>query len=457
MNQIKDDPENTPSSKYYTPDGFNKNITFSNKDFLLLHLNTSSLSFHYEELHNFLVNMPTKPSIFGISESRLKKNNPSLINISLPGYNIEHTDTETASGGTLLYISKSLNNIIRQDLNLYKTKELEMTFIEVILPKRKNLVIGTIYCHPCMDVDEFNTQYLPKILSRISKEIKQKDFVLMGDFNIDLLNCTTDTKVAEFLDKMYFSSFLPQITHPTRISKTSQTLIDIIFSTIIADESKTGNITTVISDHFCQFVSLPIADNAENKKKQFGRNLRNFDKKIFSQDIKNVNWENILEIEKRDPNLSLVKLLAKMNTILDKYLPLRKLSKQEILQRDKPWITKGLNKSVKIKNVTHEKMRRAKDPIRKEELRNTYKIYKNKITKLTRLSKANHYNRFFIENKTNLLKVWQGIKSVINTKPSKTKQSITTLKINDKIISNKKEITETMNKFFCRNTPKNRK
>ena len=42
--------------------------------------------------------MPTKPSIFGISESRLKKNNPSLINISLPGYNIEYTDTESASG-----------------------------------------------------------------------------------------------------------------------------------------------------------------------------------------------------------------------------------------------------------------------------------------------------------------------------------------------------------------------
>ena len=76
---------------------------------------------------------------------------------------------------------------------------------------------------------------------------------------------------------MYSSSFLPQVTHPTRISKTSQTLIDNICSTIIADESKTGNITTVISDHFCQFVSLPVADNAENKKKQFGRKLRNFD------------------------------------------------------------------------------------------------------------------------------------------------------------------------------------
>ena len=297
-----------------------------------------------------------------------------------------------------------------------------------------------------MDADEFNAQYLPKLLSNISKEIKQK--VLMGDFNIDLLNYTSDNKVAEFLDAMYSSSLLPLITHPTRISKTSQTLIDNIFSTIISDESKTGNITTVISDHFCQFVSLPLAENTDNKNSQFGRNFRNFDKEHFSQDIKHVNWENILEIEKGDPNLSLEKYLTKMNSILDKHLPLKKLFKQEILQRDKPWITKGLTKSIKIKNIIHRKMRRATDLIRKEDLSNTYKTYKNKILKLTRLSKANHFNRFFTENKTNLLNVWKGIKSITDTKPSKTKQSITTLRINDKTISNKKDIAETMNKFF---------
>ena len=415
----------------------------------MLHLNISSLPFHYEDLHSFLVNMPTKPSIFGISESKLKKDIPSLINISLPGYNLEKTDTESASGGTLLYISNNLNYINRQDLNLYKTKELETTFIEVILPKQKrNLVVGTIYRHPCMDKDEFNTQYLPKLLSNIKKEIKHKDFVLMGDFNIDLLNYTTDNTVAEFLDKMCSSSLLPQITHPTRISKTSQTLIDNIFSTIISDESKTGNITTVISDHFCQFFSFPFFENTNKTKDQSGRNYRNFDKRPFCEDMDKVNWHNHLETEKRNPNLCLEKFLTKANLIMDKHLPLKKLSQQEILQRDKPWITKGLLKSIKIKNIVHRKMRRAKDLNRKEELHAKYKTYKNRILKLTRLSKANHFNRFFIENKTNLLKVWQGIKSIINTKPSKNKQSITALRVNGKIISDKKNIAETMNKFF---------
>lgn len=68
----------------------------------------------------------------------------------------------------------------------------------------------------------------------------------MGDFNIDLLNYNTNNSIAKFLYKMYSSSLLPLITHPTRIGKTSQTLIDNIFTTGISDESKIGNITTVL-------------------------------------------------------------------------------------------------------------------------------------------------------------------------------------------------------------------
>ena len=94
-------------------------------------------------------------------------------------------------------------------------------------------------------------------------------------------------------------------------------------------------------------------------------------------------------------------------------------------------------------------MRRTRDPLRKEDLFNRFKTYKNKIVKLTRLRKrASHFNHFFIENKKNLLKVWQGVKSIIDTKPSKNKQSITTLRINDEVISDKKNIAEAMNTFF---------
>ena len=124
-----------------------------------------------------------------------------------------------------------------------------------------------------MNTDEFNTQYLPKLLFEISKEVKVKDFLIMGDFNIDLLNYDTSTETSDFLDKMYTSSFLPLITHPTRFGKTSQTLIDNIFTTLINNETKAGNITTVISDHFCQFASLPTLENTTFKNVRYERNF----------------------------------------------------------------------------------------------------------------------------------------------------------------------------------------
>ena len=47
--------------------------------------------------------------IIGISETRLKKTQETIKNIQLENYNIEHVPTESANGGVLLYIKKSIN------------------------------------------------------------------------------------------------------------------------------------------------------------------------------------------------------------------------------------------------------------------------------------------------------------------------------------------------------------
>ena len=49
----------------------------------------------------------------------------------------------------------------------------------------------------------------------------------MGDFNVDLLKYEDDANTADFLDKIYSTSLIPQITSPTRITPRLKTLIDI--------------------------------------------------------------------------------------------------------------------------------------------------------------------------------------------------------------------------------------
>ena len=63
--------------------------------------------------------------------------------------------------------------------------------------------------------------------------------------------------MSDFLEMMLSFPFLPRIVKPTRITPSSQTLIDNIFYNEIRSNIIAGNITTDISDHLTQFVAIP--------------------------------------------------------------------------------------------------------------------------------------------------------------------------------------------------------
>ena len=90
-------------------------------------------------------------------------------NLSLNNYSLELTPTETSAGGTLLYITNHLSYKPRNDLNIYTKSELESTFIEVINPQKSNIIIGSLYRHPSIDLDGFNKIFLNIFLRRSLK------------------------------------------------------------------------------------------------------------------------------------------------------------------------------------------------------------------------------------------------------------------------------------------------
>ena len=83
------------------------------------------------------------------------------------------------------YIADHLAYQNRNDLNLYKTNNLESTFFEITNPNKSNIIVGCIYRHPKMDLFEFIHYYLNPLLEKLAKE--QKTVFLLGDFNVDLL------------------------------------------------------------------------------------------------------------------------------------------------------------------------------------------------------------------------------------------------------------------------------
>ena len=101
-------------------------------------------------------------------------------------FSFEFSSTESSAGGTLLYAANHLSYKPRLDLNIYKSTELESTFIEILNPKKSNIIIGCIYKQHSMYLNDFNSNYLNNLLDKASKE--QKSVFLLGDFNVNLLN-----------------------------------------------------------------------------------------------------------------------------------------------------------------------------------------------------------------------------------------------------------------------------
>ena len=101
---------------------------------------------------------------------------------------------------------------------------------------------------------KFYIEYIKTTLAKIHKN--KCEIFLMGDFNIALLQYDSHNPTDDFINSLISHSFLPYIHQPTRVTDHSATIIDNIFSNITEYETVSGNITTMVADHFAQFLLI---------------------------------------------------------------------------------------------------------------------------------------------------------------------------------------------------------
>ena len=106
LNQLFDNTENTVNCDYLDINEYKK-IKVKEQDFSLLHLKMSSLSSYVNGLKTLFSQVDTKFDINCILESQISKKNSLTADIDIPGYNIEHTPTESSAGESLIiYVTK---------------------------------------------------------------------------------------------------------------------------------------------------------------------------------------------------------------------------------------------------------------------------------------------------------------------------------------------------------------
>ena len=146
------------------------------------------------------------------------------------------------------------------------------------------------------------------------------------------------------------------------------------------------------------------------------RNTKNYDRVAFYSDFLNIDWNNIIDINNDDANDSFNSFFLNFNKLLDKHIPLKKVSNKSFKRAFKPWITIGILKSLRKRSELHSRYLRANDPERKQSLYHRFKLYRNMLVTLVRKSKENHFNKYFSDNVKNLRETWKGIKNIIQIK-----------------------------------------
>ena len=79
------------------------------------------------------------------------------------------------------------------------------------------------------------------------------------------------------------------------------------------------------------------------------------------------------------------------NEIMNKHIPLKKLSRKAVKQTAKPWITLAIQTSINIKNKYYKKFISTKHDFYFAK----FKLYRNRPPFLIKLSKKSYYDDYF--------------------------------------------------------------
>ena len=201
------------------------------------------------------------------------------------------------------------------------------------------------------------------------------------------------------------------ILHPIRVTDHSATIIDNIFSNHVESDTVGGNILSQITDHFPQFLIIKNIAMDYRKVALFQRDYSKFSEERFLDDFKKLSWEDLYD-ENLNVNYKFDKFFDRVNYTVQEHVPLKKVYKQQLKLRFKPWVTPYIQNLIKHRGKLLRKLRKSHSVVTE----NLYKKFRNRIVSENRMSKIQYYDSYFQQNKANTKNLWTGIKEIINTK-----------------------------------------
>lgn len=425
--------------KYYNIDNLNSlHKTYKDKiDLSLFHVNIRSLHKNSDNLINFINSSDCQFDILVLTE--IWSTNLDFYSQLIPGYSYHYNPPlNRRAGGVAIYYRSDLRMNIRNDLQV-PSDNFEMLCLDLNV-NNCTYTLCAIYRHPGTPVIDF-TDNIAVLLNKIPPSQK---FILIGDCNIDLKHYNTCNQTKLYIDELISHNMLPLVLLPTRITATSETIIDHLFTNLYpALQVKTGLITEDISDHLANFLFIlsPTPTNSDPRPYRRIYSEKNFSK--FYQMLSSTTWDFVYA--EQDPNESFCKFHNHFYHVFDLCFPLIQMSRQWV--KNKAWVTPALQNCIKMKTNLYKKWIKEKTQI--NEL--NYKKYAIVLKNALKTAKNKYYATLFDEKCSNVKKLWSSLNKTFRPNGKKSSQPVISEILNDgKIIKDNESIANSFNSFFSK-------
>jgi hypothetical protein len=378
---------------------------------LFVHANIHSLMSKIDEVRQHVLTSNIK--ILSINESLLDST-ISDSEVSLDGFSLFRCDRNRNGGGVALYICDRLNPTHLHSFPL--CDHVEAISVSITIGNTPFTVVS-IYRQPTNLTLSFSKLY----------EINEsslapcKNTIILGDLNINYDNAPSNR--AREIETTFQLTQLIKV--PTRVTDSTSTIIDHIYTTLPHRHSESGNIPLTISDHYWTYTILNLrAPKANSSTIINSRSYKYFDIHKFQRDISMSEvFTNIYSIT--DVNDAWDAWFAEFDRISNLHAPKRKI---KIKSRNNPWFTKDLIASIHHRDYLHKKATTSKyhsDMV-------SYRQKRNKVNSDIFKAKRKYYHEA-ITRSGNSRDMWAKLRSILPTKTTSTKltSGITPNQFND--------------------------
>ena len=342
--------------------------------------------------------------VIGLAETWLDSETEKLT--SVKGFSfISASRKVKTGGGVALLVREGLVYKERPDLNVFQEGVFESMFIEIVRGGGKaNEVVGVVYRPPNGEIATFTT-----VLSDILGKLRSTEGYLMGDYNIDLLKAQTYQPISNCIDSFFSHGFFPLISGPTRITDSTATLIDNIWTNNIENQHSSGLVTVRISDHLpiFAFVGGHGQSKQEQGEDQWRRQVNEGRIARFAVELSCWTYD---EIRSQGIETNVARFRNEFRDMYDRAFPWVK-KKRNKKDEQKPWLDEP-----EFKGLVQEKgklfSKKLKGQMTNEESERLIQVTKE-VNGMRRRLKRSYFETRLTETKGEIKAVWEVLGEVL--------------------------------------------